>query len=126
MSTIRYTLQSSSAILGVYCNTCDAFCNFAYSLHCKNIAYWEQDKKKILCPSCAEQNPDRVWRKVYSKYDLPIDRSSFYSTWDRYLFSDANNKKTHWYFFECEKDPVLEGNKCMYDKCKKEMNELYI
>ena len=109
MSTIYYTLQSSSVILGVYCNSCDKCCSFAYTSTHTDVAFWTKNKDKILCPDCAEDNLDIIYRKVLGENDIPINRSIFCTTssTDQHMFSDRKNKESYKCFF-CSKEEEIE------------------
>jgi hypothetical protein len=109
--TVYYTLQSSTSILGVYCNNCMKCCSFAYSWPHENVAFWTHSKNQILCPMCAEKYPEKIYRKVIDRHDIPIDRSYFKtdSNFDRQLFhNDSDNKKTHSSRFCTKEEEELE------------------
>lgn len=106
MSTIYYTLQSSTAVLGVYCNSCDKLRSFAYTDDDSIVAYWTQNKEEILCPTCANNHKDKIFRKVKHSKDLPIKRSKykFLDSWNHQMFKDdSKNKKTYPGYF-CDED----------------------
>lgn len=111
---IYYSLQSSTAILGVFCNACNAECSFCYSWPHENIAYWTIGKKQILCPRCAKDTDykDSIYRKVFDKNDIPLGRSSVMFKDSpriaRAFSSDHQNKQTHRYRFCTEEDEQKE------------------
>ena len=114
MSTIYYTLESSYAVLAVYCNDCRRCCSFAYSWPHHDIAFWTINKEKILCPACAKNDPTKVYRKVMRERDIPLHRSKFRteSSSDQRMFgSDEENKKSFSYRFcsEREEEDELSG-----------------
>lgn len=127
--TIYYTLQSSCAVLGVYCNKCDQKCSFGYSHRHNIIALWTLNKESILCPDCAKDWPDLIYRQVFYDRDIPIDRSTFKSEsmTDRYMFSnDSENKKSYGYRFCTIEDEIaeLQSKIPRQDECDCKPNDL--
>ena len=111
MSTIKYTLTNSIAVLGVYCNLCNECCSFLFRPPHTNIAFWTKNKDKILCPNCAEDNPDIIYRKVLYRKDIPINRSTFRaeSKSDKRMYSDdLKNKEFYACSFFCSKEEEIE------------------
>lgn len=110
MSTIHYTLSDNLAILGVYCDSCNKCCSFRYASTHTNVAFWTKNKDKILCPDCAEDNLDIIYRKVLGKNDIPINRSTFGAksqTDLRMYYYDCKNKESCKRYF-CSKEEEIE------------------
>lgn len=117
MSHIYYTLQSSTAVLGVYCNNCNTVCSFAYSSYHPKVAFFTKNKDKILCPDCALDFPDQVYRPVLSTGDIPIYRSSFKSnSYDDYQMFCNYSKNSHQYYFCTEIEEQTELKSGIYKK----------
>lgn len=114
INNIYYTLQSSAAVLGVYCNMCNALCNYCYSWPHQNIAFWTHKKASIMCPECASKNKDKIYRKVHRFNDIPINRSYVRingSLFDMHLFiNNEKNKENHNYNFCTEEEELEELN----------------
>ena len=131
---ICYTMISSTAVLGIYCNFCDKMCDFGYSWPHQNIAFWTHYKNNVICPQCAKKYPWLVYRKLQSEKDIPLDRSYFKSNsrWDISLFSNnQKNKKTYSYKFctpEQEQDefsgrvPFVQKS-CGCSSCEPRLNK---
>lgn len=69
---IYYTLESSSAVLAVYCSFCNQSRTFGYSSEDEIIASWTDERKSaIACPTCVIEKNIPVWRKVHRKWDIP-------------------------------------------------------
>lgn len=129
MSYICYTLQSSTAVLGVFCNKCDQCCSFAYSSSHSDVAFWTKNKESILCSDCAKDEPNKIYRKVLSTKDIPLDRSYFKSKSrdDNYMFSDNSKNKKNYHYRFCTKEdeekefksgiPKKEKCDCQSKKC---------
>ena len=127
---IFYTLQSSSAVLGVYCNFCARMCNFAYTATHENIAFWTHNKNNVICPQCVEKHPSLVYRKLQFRRDIPLDRSHFHadSKRDYKLFGNHEKNKedfSHMFCASKQEDDELSGRvpfkqkPCNCDSCEK-------
>ena len=62
MEMIYYELQSSTAVLAVYCNFCGKRCSFCYSWPHYDIAFWTHKKESIMCTKCARNNKEKIYR----------------------------------------------------------------
>lgn len=121
-SCIYYTLISSTNVPAVFCNECNKICSFSYKWEHDNVAYWTHNKEKILCPTCAKNFPKIIYRKVFSRKDIPEHRSFYRSNYDddgiiRY---DSQNKKIYKYYFctKEEEDKEIRNKIVPIIKCK--------
>jgi len=122
MEMIYYELQSSTAVLAVYCNFCGKRCSFCYSWPHYDIAFWTHKKESIMCPKCARNNKEKIYRKVHSERDIPLHRSRFRSTCSEniQMFSNhTENIKSYPYKFcsEEEEEKELNSTKKIDPKC---------
>lgn len=122
--TIYYTLQSTIAVMAVYCNKCHKCCRYLDTNIDDNIAFWTKNKREIFCPDCSKDYPKQIYRKVYRQNDIPVDRSSpdftfsnnsksdLYTNYQKMYHNDANNKIAFWEYFctrEQEQDELNSG-----------------
>lgn len=76
MSTIHYNLQSTSAVLGVYCNLCNKFCNFCHPWSHYDVAFWTLNKDQILCSDYWE-NLRNIIRQINELYSAGVNNVIF-------------------------------------------------
>ena len=123
-TTVHFSLESGSGVLAVWCSECHESKSFAYSWEHEAIAYWTKGKERILCPACAEKQPELIYRRVFSRGDLPAHRSQW--KWnnasDAFMWgkNPTNLIKERSYLFCSKEDEEAElvGKIEKYQTCK--------
>lgn len=104
--SIYYTIRDHNLI--VFCNRCDDPLFFTQYIH-SDVASWTHGKKQILCPGCATELPQLVYRKVYPIKDISEVRSRFIKeNSDEELFWCHMNIKNREDYLCSEHDESLE------------------
>lgn len=133
-SSLLYSLRSSTAVLGYFCNFCEAYQDFAYTEPNAVIGWWTWEKQCLICPNCVTSNTSKImlttnaefnvnwsdlakraqwiflYRPLAEYHDLPIERCFFASSdsEDSLWNNDMRNKQEQRRYFCTTADELKE------------------